>query len=140
MRYPRNTKLTSNARTLRKNMTKQERHLWYDCLRYCKPRFRRQELIGSYIADFFCHEAKLVIELDGSQHYEPEGMQKDAARTAYFHSLGIKVLRFSNADVDAKFDSVCQAVLQALEQCGAAAVLVFEDNSENPSVASRQLP
>ena len=63
---PRNKNLTDYARELRKNMTKEERHLWYDFLRYCTPRFRRQEIIGSYIADFYCHQAKLVIELDGS--------------------------------------------------------------------------
>jgi len=121
MRYPRNTNITQYARTLRKNMTRQERHLWYDFLRYCKPRFRRQEILGNYIADFFCYEAKLVVELDGSQHYEPEERQRDNARSAYFHTLGIRVMRFSNADVDTKFDSVCQAVLLALEQCGVTA-------------------
>ena len=68
---PRNKQLLPNAKVLRKNMTKEERHLWYDCLRFCKPRFRRQEIIGNYIADFFCQKAGLVVELDGAQHYEP---------------------------------------------------------------------
>ena len=71
MRYPRNANILQNARNLRKNMTAQERHLWYDFLRYCTPRFRRQELLGDYIVDFFCYDARLIIELDGSQHYEP---------------------------------------------------------------------
>ena len=118
MYYPRNVKNLQNARTLRKNMTRQERHLWYDCLRYCIPRFRRQEIIGNYIADFFCHEAKLVIELDGSQHYTPETAEKDNIRTAYFHSIGIRVLRFSNLDIDTNFSGVCEAVLLALKQYG----------------------
>ena len=118
MRYPRNTANLQNARSLRKNMTRQERHLWYDFLKFCTPRFRRQELIGNYIADFFCYEAKLIIELDGSGHYTPEAIEKDNARTAYFHSLGIRILRFSNLDVDSNFTGVCDAVLLALNQCG----------------------
>ena len=123
MHYPRNAKNLQNARNLRKNMTKQERHLWYDCLRYCTPRFRRQEIIGNYIADFFCHEAKLIIELDGSQHCEPEAAEKDNIRTAYFHSLGIHVLRFSNLDVDTNFSGVCEAILLVLKQCGVSGTI-----------------
>ena len=118
MKHTRNEFLVSNARALRKNMTRQERMLWFQFLRYCKPRFRRQEIIGNYIADFFCHAAKLVVEIDGSQHYEPEDRNKDNIRSEYFHKEGLKILRFSNADVDKRFDSVCQAVLLALEQCG----------------------
>ena len=118
MRYPRNTNNLTNARSLRKNMTPQERHLWYDCLRFCKPRFRRQEMIGNYIADFFCYEAKLVIELDGSGHYEPEKVQQDNKRTSYFHSLGLRVLRFSNLDVDTNFQGVCETILLVLKECG----------------------
>ena len=118
MRYPRNTDHLQNARSLRKNMTRQERHLWYDCLRYCTPRFRRQEMIGNYIADFFCYDAKLIVELDGSQHYESETIKKDNARTSYFHSLGLRILRFSNLDVDTNFQGVCEAILLALKQCG----------------------
>ena len=137
MQYPRNIKLTPNARTLRKNMTKQERHLWYDFLRYCKPRFRRQEIIGSYIADFFCHEAKLVVELDGSQHYESEVQEADQVRTAYFHTLGIRVLRFSNADVNTNFDRVCNGILLALETCGITARVNFEDSASDPSVTAK---
>ena len=118
MQYPRNSRNLKNARTLRKNMTPQERHLWYDCLRFCTPRFRRQELIGNYIADFFCYEAKLIVELDGSGHYEPEVKETDKMRTAYFHSLGLRVLRFSNLDVDRNFQGVCQAILLAMKECG----------------------
>ena len=118
MRYPRNTSNLQKARALRKNMTPQERHLWYDCLRYCKPRFRRQEMLGNYIADFFCHEAKLIVELDGSGHYEPEKIKLDNQRTAYFHTLGLRVLRFSNLDVEQNFQGVCEAVLLVLTECG----------------------
>ena len=118
MRYPRNNKNLSNARSLRKNMTPQERHLWYDFLRYCRPRFRRQEIIGSYIADFFCYDAKLIVEIDGSQHFTPELREKDNARTAYFHSLGIQVMRVDNGQVNRNFQGVCEGVLLAMQQCG----------------------
>lgn len=118
MKHSRNETLIGNARALRKNMTKQESALWYQFLRFCKPRFRRQEIIGNYIADFFCQKAKLVIEIDGSQHYEPTEREKDNERSAFFHKEGIKVVRFSNTDVDRHFDSVCQAVLLAMENCG----------------------
>ena len=130
MKHPRNIKLINAARMLRKNMTKEERHLWYDFLRYCKPRFRRQEIIGSYIADFFCEEAKLIIELDGSQHYATEGIEKDNARSAYFHAVGLKVLRFSNRDVNLKFDSVCQAIVLAMKQCQVDPIFNFERESK----------
>ena len=92
MNKPRNNCLVSHARKLRKDMTKEERHLWYDFLRYCKPRFRRQEIIGNYIADFYCDKAKLVIELDGSQHTTAERVKYDTKRTAYFQSLDIYVV------------------------------------------------
>ena len=118
MRYPRNQKNLANARFLRRNMTPQERHLWYDFLRFCRPRFRRQELIGSYIADFFCYEAKLVIEVDGSQHFSAENIGEDDARTAYFHSLGIRVLRVDNGEVNRNFSSVCEGIMIAMKHCG----------------------
>ena len=118
MRYPRNPHNLPKARALRKNMTPQERHLWYDFLRYCSPRFRRQEMIGSYIADFFCYEAKLVVDVDGSQHFLPETGAKDTSRSAYFHSLGIRVLRVDNGQVNRDFDGVCQEILLAMQQCG----------------------
>ncbi len=118
MRHYRNQRLLSNARNLRKNMTRQERRLWYDCLRYIRPRFRRQEIIGDYIADFFCSKAQMIIEVDGSQHYEDKGLREDSARTTYFHALGIKVLRFSNKDVDTRFNGVAEAILLALQECG----------------------
>ena len=123
MRYPRNPSNLSKARSLRRNMTPQERHLWYDFLRFCSPRFRRQELLGSYVADFFCYEAKLVVEIDGSQHFSPETIAYDAARTAFFHSLGIRVLRVDNGQVNRNFSSVCERILLELQQCGIDATL-----------------
>ena len=94
MYNPRNKHLTPLARNLRKHMTKEERRLWFDFLRYCSPRFRRQEIIGNYIADFYCSKARLVIELDGSQHTANKHAVYDAERTDYFHSLNIAVLRY----------------------------------------------
>ena len=98
------------AQKLRREMTKQERHLWYDYLCTAPARFRRQKQFGYYIVDFYCAERKLVIELDGSQHYEPEEKERDAKRTAYLNSLGLQVVRFSNHDVDAYFESVCATI------------------------------
>ena len=89
-------------------MTNEERRLWYEYLRGCPLRFRRQEIIGPYIADFYCSQAKLVIELDGSQHYEEREKRYDEARTAYFESCGLKVIRFSNAEINQNFSGVCE--------------------------------
>ena len=118
MRYGRNHTLLANARSLRKEMTKEERHLWYDFLRHCRPRFRRQEIISNYIIDFFCPEARLAVELDGSQHYEPDTQAYDARRTNHLRSLGITVVRFSNRDISQHFEGVCQQILLLLEDAG----------------------
>ena len=103
-------KLTKQAQELRRNMTKEEAHLWYQCLCRYPVRFRRQYVIGHYIVDFYCHRAKLVVELDGSQHCDPEAVEYDRRRTAYLESLGLCVLRFSNLDVMRRFRSVCEAI------------------------------
>ena len=105
-----NGKLKTNARNLRKNMTKEEAKLWYQFLCRYPQRFRRQYIIGRYIADFYCHQARLVIELDGSQHYDSGKKEYDRIRTQYLLSQGLKVLRFSNLDVLQKFLSVCEAI------------------------------
>ena len=110
MSIPRNKELLDNARTLRKNMTKYENHLWYDFLRTYPVRFRRQEIIGNFIADFYCNKAKLVIELDGSQHYEEDKIKYDRQRTEYLNTLGIEVLRFTNLDISKKFRNVCNDI------------------------------
>ena len=110
MNYQHNPKLTSNARTLRKNMTKEERHLWYDFLKGYPIRFLRQKVIDNYIADFYCSSAKLVIELDGSQHYEPEGLLSDKIRTELIQSRGITVIRIPNNVIFSDFRSVCEYI------------------------------
>ena len=92
-------------------MTKEESRLWYAFLCKCPVRFRRQQIIGNYIVDFYCHEKKLVVELDGSQHFEEEGKQADRVRDAYLRGLGLTVLRYANSDVDRKFSSVCEDIL-----------------------------
>ena len=101
----------SLAKTLRKNMTKEEKHLWYD---YLKPyrqtygvAFTRQKIIDNYIVDFYCPKAKLVIELDGSQHYEEDAAAYDIARTRFLNKLGIKVIRYTNRDINTRFSDVC---------------------------------
>ena len=129
MKLPKNQKLIHNARALRKNMTKQERHLWYDFLRYCHPRFRRQEIIGGYIADFYCHQAKIVIELDGSQHLEEPNAAYDVQRSSYFSSLGIHVVRYYNNDIDRNFSGVCQDILHLLQSQGVHPSVSFADSS-----------
>ena len=112
----RNKKLTHNAQSLRRRMTRAEAKLWYQFLCRCQPRFHRQYVIGNYIADFYCHRAKLVVELDGSQHCSPEEIQYDQKRTQFLQSQGLRVLRFSNLDVMRQFESVCEVIDQALKQ------------------------
>ena len=105
-----NPKLTVRAQTLRKSMTKEERRLWYEFLSKYSYRFRRQVTFGHYILDFYCAAAKLAIELDGSQHYEPDGQRYDEKRDAWLESNGIKVLRFSNTDILRNLVGVCQMI------------------------------
>ena len=95
-------------------MTKEERRLWYGFLSTGPIHFRRQQIIGSYIVDFYCHEKKLVIEIDGSQHYETEGITADRTRDAYLSEKGLTVLRYSNADVNQRFEGVCEDILAHL--------------------------
>ena len=95
------------AKALRKNMTKEERHLWYDFLRGYPVKFYRQKVMGKYIVDFYCAKARLVVELDGSQHYEEVGKQYDAERTAYLKEYGVSVLRIPNNEVNQNFRGVC---------------------------------
>jgi very-short-patch-repair endonuclease len=105
-----NPALTANARNLRKCMTKEERHLWYDFLRAYPVRFLRQKVIGQYIVDFYCHEAKLVIELDGSQHYEEQGLLKDKIRTERMEERELTVLRIPNNAINQNFSGVCEYI------------------------------
>ena len=107
--------LTDRAKKLRKNMTKQERHLWYDFLSKRPEKWYRQKIIGNYIVDFYCEAFKLVIELDGSQHYEDNAREYDKNRSTFLESMGNKVIRFTNTDVDSRFDSVCESIVQTLK-------------------------
>ena len=105
-----NIKDRRRAQSLRKNMTKEERHLWYDFLKTYPVQFRRQYSIGCYYADFLCYQARLVVELDGSGHYEPEAQAYDKRRTAFIESQGYHVLRFTNLDILRNFAGVCQLI------------------------------
>jgi len=111
-----NSKLTPNARKLRKDMTKEERRLWYDCLKQLPVTVHRQKVIGRYIVDFYIASGKIVIELDGSQHYEETGQIKDVQRDAYLNSVGCTVLRYSNAYVNHRFRSVCEDIYNHLRR------------------------
>ena len=120
MDYKHNKALVPNAKNLRKNLTKEERRLWYDYLRTYPVKFLRQKIIGKYIVDFYCAKAKLIVELDGSQHYEEKGMEYDAERTAFLELYSIRVLRIPNNEVIQNFRGVCEyidlAVRQSLSQ------------------------
>lgn len=98
------------AKSLRKNMTPWERKLWYEYLRQYPLRFQRQKAIGNYIVDFYCAKARLVVELDGGGHYEPEQVRKDAVRTADLNSMNLNVVRICNLDIDRNFRGVCEYI------------------------------
>ena len=102
--------MKEKSQALRKSATKEENTLWYQYLKKHPVQFRRQCVFGPYIADFYCAKARLIIELDGSQHYDSAGMKYDAQRTAYLESLGLKVLRFSNTDINRNLSGVCQQI------------------------------
>lgn len=106
----------SMARKLRKNMTPQERKLWYQYLRTYPIKFYRQRPVGPYIADFYCSQAKLVIELDGSQHYTVEGEAYDTLRSRRLQQLQLQILRISNRDIDENFAAVCDGIDQAVKR------------------------
>lgn len=103
--------LRVNARNLRKSMTPQERRLWYDFLKSLPQTVYRQKIIGNFIVDFYISSCKLVIELDGAQHTEPQAVEYDAERTAYLQDIGCRVLRYANNAVDTNFADVCEDIL-----------------------------
>ena len=105
-----NKKLTSLAQTLRKEMTKEEKQLWYQYLRTYPVRFRRQVTFGRYILDFYCEKAKLAVEFDGSQHYEPQIQETDALRTQFLQENGIIVFRIPNNAIWENLSGVCEAI------------------------------
>ena len=112
--YPYKNKLKDNAQTLRKNMTKEEKHLWYDFLKKLPLNVHRQKIIGSYIVDFYIAESNLVIELDGHQHGEPDNRIADEIRDATLKNLGIKVNRYRNKDIKRNFRGVCLDILRSI--------------------------
>ena len=115
-----NSKLTKYSQQLRKEMTAEEKKLWYQFLKKLPFTVHRQKVIGHFIADFYCAKAALVIELDGTQHFEMDGQKADAERDAYFRSLGIIVLRYSNRQINQEFSHVCEDILQHLNTSSTA--------------------
>ena len=111
-----NKDLNTAAKDLRKNMTKEEKHLWHDFLKTYPIQFNRQKIIGNYIVDFYCKRAKLVIEIDGVQHYEKDSMEYDAKRTEYLNSVGIEVIRFINKEINYNFENSCKHIDNAVKR------------------------
>lgn len=109
-----NRRLTDTAQRLRRDMTKEERRLWYDCLKNLPVTMNRQKVIGHYIVDFYCASAKLVIEIDGSQHYEAKGAESDAIRDDYLKGLGLTVKRYTNADINQRFEEVSADIYHSI--------------------------
>ena len=105
------------ARNLRKNATQQENRLWYDFLCSYNPRFQRQKAIDRFIADFYCHRAKLIIEIDGSQHYTADGKQNDEFRTEILEGYDLQVVRFTNRQIDSNFKGVCEYIDMVVKAC-----------------------
>ena len=110
MQRKHNKELVPYAKLLRKEMTKEERHLWYDFLKNYPVRFSRQKVLGKYIVDFYSAQAKLVVELDGSQHYEEETAIYDAQRTFFLEAYGLQVVRITNLEIQSNFTGVCEYI------------------------------
>jgi very-short-patch-repair endonuclease len=111
-----NGELLDIAKILRRNMTRQEKRLWYDFLRHYPEKIYKQRVVDNFVADFYCHRARLVIELDGAQHYMPEVRSYDENRTKVLEKYGLQVLRFSNKDVDIKFEGVCHVIDKTIKE------------------------
>ena len=116
MQRKHNKDIVPTAKMLRKNMTKEEKHLWYDFLRTYPVRFYRQKVLGKYIVDFYCAQAKLIIELDGSGHYTEEGKRHDEDRTAFLEEYGLMVIRIPNTEIHKNFRGVCEYIDLLVEQ------------------------
>ena len=116
MKIPKDDSQLKNARRLRREMTPHERKLWYLFLRNYPVKIYKQRIIGSFIVDFYCASARVVIEVDGSQYFEPEGLAYDAERSKFLTSLGLEVLRFSNRDIDRDFRGVCTQIDLTIQQ------------------------
>ena len=116
MQYKHNKQLVPLAKSLRKEMTKEERRLWYDFLKGYPVRFSRQKVLGKYIADFYSAEAKIMIELDGSQHYQEGNLETDQERTEFLEKYGLKVIRIANNEVNRNFQVVCELIDKEVRQ------------------------
>ena len=116
MQRKHNKEIVPTAKMLRKNMTPEERHLWYDFLKKYPVRFSRQKVLGKYIADFYSAEAKLVIEMDGSGHFTESGMRYDEERTAFLSGYGLTVIRIKNIDIHESFDGICDYIDKCVKQ------------------------
>ena len=138
MTIPKDNSQLENARRLRSEMTPHERKLWYLFLRKYPVKIYKQRIIGRFIVDFYCASAKLVIELDGSQHYEPQGMAYDSERSAFLTALGLEVLRFSNRDVDMNFRGVCTQIDITIQNACKTLSVTFGDSS--PRGRAKGLP
>ena len=111
-----NRKMRERTRELRKNMTPQEKHLWYDYLSTYDIKIYRQRSIGGFIVDFYCSKVKLAIEIDGSQHYTEEGIEYDKERNFVLKKYGVETIRFSNLDIDRNFEGVCQEIDKVIKE------------------------
>ncbi len=111
-----NANIVPAAKKLRREMTKEERHLWYDFLKTYPIRFSRQKVLGRYIVDFYSAKAKLVIELDGSGHFTEEGELDDEKRTAFLSAYGLRVIRFTNLEIARNFSAVCERIDEIVKQ------------------------
>ena len=114
MSYNYNKNLISNAQELRKNMTDEEKHLWYDFLKKLPVTVSRQKNIGNYIVDFYIASKRIVIELDGSQHNKPENKEADLKGDQELYEIGITVLRYKNRAINENFEGVCSDILSHL--------------------------
>ena len=126
MSLPYKQQLIPRAKELRKVATKEETHLWYDFLRNDPIRFQRQKTISGFIVDFYCHKAGLIVELDGSQHFTDQGKAYDMERSGILESYHLKVLRFSNHEINCNFSAVCEKIHQTVEQQIALKASLFE--------------
>ena len=116
MGIPKDSSKLSTAKRVRREMTPHERKLWYLFLQKYPVKIYKQRIIDAFIVDFYCASAKLVIEVDGSQHYDCEGIASDAKRTAVLESYGLKVLRYSNREIDREFAAVCGQIDAVIRQ------------------------
>lgn len=116
MQRKHNKAIVPIAKTLRKNMTKEERHLWYDFLRIYPVCFSRQKILGKYIVDFYCAKIKLVIELDGSGHYTDNGKRNDEERSSFLKEYGLRIIRIPNTEIKNNFRGVCEYIDNVVKQ------------------------